>query len=398
MRGIYLYKKGINDKSTMTPDEYLTFILIIGSFVAMANYLFNILLIGCTSSRQDTWIAIAASTVVAIITYYCTRRDRRTGFQGLIAIVTGAGLYTLYIYWKIMPMMCRIISLVALSAIPISIIIYISVGKRGRRSVLRYIYKRVTKSKDLSRILIGVVALVACLIIPITYRIHPEGVYRVGSAAELKENDKSAGNIKYQQEEYRVAEVYGDEYRLSENVDRMRILISEEEWDKASIEEKQDSLIAVVECQARYWGFPYKLNIVFSGDLPYTTKGFYSHSEHLICINNNAVLRDSASDNLVATLHELRHCYQHAMCDAYVKLSPEERNLYAFYGIDKWCENINNYKSGEDSYYEYCSQILEKDARSSSESEAGQYLVQIYQTLKEANNQTEADSKDNTDS
>ena len=180
----------------------------------------------------------------------------------------------------------------------------------------------------------------------------------------------------YSETEYAINAIYGDEYRLGLNIDRIKPVVSEEEWEACSLEQRQDAVIAIIECEARYLGIPFRLQVKFTSDLRYETKGYYSHGEHLICINN-ATLNDGGIDSLVTALHEMRHCYQHAMCDAYIKLTPEERNLFCFYGVDKWCENINNYVDGSEDYLGYLDQTLEADCRSYSYKEAQEYVREI---------------------
>ena len=69
------------------------------------------------------------------------------------------------------------------------------------------------------------------------------------------------------------------------------------------------------------------------------------------------------------------------MCETYAKLTPEERNLYCFSGVDKWCENINNYVDAEENYYAYRYQVMEADSRRYSQESSAVYVREIENLL-----------------
>ena len=115
--------------------------------------------------------------------------------------------------------------------------------------------------------------------------------------------------------------------------------------------------------------------------MDYENKGYYSHSEHLICINNDGLRKDGGEAAMLTAIHEVRHCYQEALCETYAKLTPEERNLYCFSGVDKWCENINNYVDAEENYYAYRYQVMEADSRRYSQESSAVYVREIENLL-----------------
>ncbi len=253
--------------------------------------------------------------------------------------------------------------MLSLMIIAASLILYFATGKKRRRSVILYIFSRICDSFYLSRMLMAAVGIFACFYLPYSYHEQVGPVY--------------VSDTIYEMEEYLISEVYGAEYRLDENLDRIKIMVNEEEWRESTLECQQDAVVAAAQCEARYLGIPFELNITFSDDMEYIKKGYYNHSKHLVCINNDLLRRDGGFNTLIAVLHEIRHSYQWAMCDAYVKLSPEERSMYCFRGVDKWCENINNYVDGDEDYTEYFDQILETDCRNYSNREAYVYLNEI---------------------
>lgn len=166
------------------------------------------------------------------------------------------------------------------------------------------------------------IGLTACLALPVF------NYLQVNSLDGMAENSTISST--FSEEEYRVNPIYGDEYRLGLNIDRIKPAVDEEEWENLSLAERQDTVVAIIECEARYLGIPYKIDIQFSDDMDYENKGYYSHSEHLICINNDGLRKDGGEAAMLTAIHEVRHCYQEALCETYAKLTPEERNLYCF--------------------------------------------------------------------
>lgn len=323
-------------------------------------------------------------------------RKNRSRLQGFFGVLIGIAGYALFIYWKTRFSMCTTFARISLMVVVASLILYFVIGKRKRRSIISYFFSRIMDSFYLSRMLVAGLGLAACLALPISYRMQVNQIYTVGAETTHAEEviintftdeylaDRLPKGSVFNEEDYQINKVYGDQYRLGLNIERIKPVINEEEWEALELSGKQDTIIAIIECEARYLGIPYKLCVKFSDDMDYETKGYYSHSERMICINNEGLRKDGGAAALVTALHEMRHCYQHAMCDAYVKLTPEERNLYCFYGVDEWCENINNYVDGEDNYYEYLGQTLEEDSRRYANKEALSYVREIRSLLNES--------------
>lgn len=381
------------DHSTVAKDDYTLFLEFFSYTGALVVYFANLKLAGCISTKQGFWTALVFVSVMAVFTYFLTRKNR-SRLQGFLSVLIGMTGYTFFIYWRTRFSMCAIFTRISLMIVVASFFLYLIIGTRKRKLCIVYFFSRLTDSFYLSRILVAGVGIVACILIPISYHIQVNQIYKAGTVSDqTKETvtntfandyraDGQSTRTVFQEEDYQINEIYGDEYRLGLNIERIKLVVSEE-WESLTLEQRQDTTTAIAECQARYFGIPFRLTVKFSDDMPYEIKGYYSHSEHLICINNEALIKDGGIAALVTTLHEMRHCFQHCMCDAFIKLSPEQRNLYCFYGVDKWCENINNYIDGEENYYEYRDQTLEEDARSSAYKESKVYVNEIISYLNE---------------
>ena len=388
----------------ITREDYKLFLAIIASISAPLVYIMNIMLAGCRSSRQDYYKALIFVYVFSLITYLLTKRERYK-IQAVCGVAIGITAYTLYIYWNTRHFLCVVFSAVAAVIIVVCMILYLVSNNRRKSSFVHYLFSRSIDSLYLSRILVAAIGVIACIVIPLSYRIIITQIYSINGkagnrnqviSAEVLEaiiedsKTKTHKNV-YEDKDYYIKPIYGEEYRLSKNFERIKPLVLEE-WNERDILEKQDSVVAAIECQARYWGIPFKLDIKFSDSLDSSTKGYYSHTKHMICINNKMLRDEEGVDALNTAIHEVRHAYQHAMCDAYTKLSPEERNLICFYGVDKWCENINKYADGNENYEAYVSQVLERDARLSADKEISEYRAIIEEMLAEGEESEEGEN------
>lgn len=188
-----------------------------------------------------------------------------------------------------------------------------------------------------------------------------------------------------------VYEAYGDEYRLSSNIDKIKLIRDNDVFQTLDLEEKKEVLMAVGYCEARYLGLC-EISIVFA-DMDDTSLGNYNHETKTITINErplkNAELTGGSARELCETMfHECRHCYQHLLIELYLDSSPAQRNLILFYneGVNAWLENMEDYKSGGDTAVEmldYVGQSVELDAITYSKEEADTLYGEIDKLLNE---------------
>ena len=348
-------------RSSIFIEDYIFLMEIFGTITAVAVYLINKRLVKCVSLRQGLLQSMIIIFSTVILSYFLTYKEKRIVLQGLWAVVIGAGIYTLSIYKFFLPEICRFFCEMLVALVPVCAFIYLIYGKRSKKTY----FKRIVNSLNLSRTIQGIVCLIACIILPAVYT-HNMKLYKQHTL------NKSV---------YEVNKVYGDECELACNTDRVKCLVDEEEWKNSELTVKQDAITAVIEYYAGYWGIPERFEIEFSDDLAYENKGSYSYRDHLICINNKALKNDSAEECLTTAIHEVRHSYQHYMSNVYKKLSPKERNLFAFNDVGGWVTNMGQYKTPEsdeyESYIEYMCQPLERDARTISRNEANKLVDEI---------------------
>lgn len=372
------------DKSSLSDGAYVLWMMI-GSLVAASLvYFLNLRIVECHSARQSFCMAVAFTWVFGGIAYLRTSWDNRNMIHVLSGIFVGTGIYSMYIYWMTHSAFCKKFLLAALVIVVLCTIPYLATEK-DKYVTLRHLRARIGDSLHLSRFVLAILGVIISISLPISYKMNSEEVRSI-EMAKVRERfpkdrryvDPFTGLV-YQEDEYNVTRVYGDEYRLKMNLDRIQRFVDEESWGELTDETRQDAVIALVECEARYLGVPFELEVVFKEDMEYEMKGYYSHYEHKIFVNNQALQKDGGLDAMITVLHEMRHVYQQCMCDAFAKLSPQERNLIAFQGIEDWCRNFNEYADCNESYMLYYCQAVEEDARNSSYDSAQEYLKEIYE-------------------
>lgn len=152
-------------------------------------------------------------------------------------------------------------------------------------------------------------------------------------------------------------------YKMEDNFETIRLIRKNDEWQLLTADEKKSVICAVGYCEANYLGVRPGLGIVFSDDVEENVGAYYQESEHCITYNEKMLDKLTNSEAAKIILHEIRHAYQHEVAAVYSKLSPEERHLMCFRGVEEWLDNIRNYEHAETvGYAEYRKQVIEKDA------------------------------------
>ncbi|MBR3524722.1 MAG: hypothetical protein IKO11_02650 [Lachnospiraceae bacterium] len=143
---------------------------------------------------------------------------------------------------------------------------------------------------------------------------------------------------------------------------------SQENWDRASIEERKQILQDYMYEVMKIYGLKdVKPTIVWDPNATYeddgVTMGYYSPDRHTVTLNEN-VLSDGISwcdsyDLLATVSHELRHAYQHEAVDHPTRFMVSQDT------IDAWADNFKpgHYIDPDVDYDGYLDQPVERDAR-----------------------------------
>ena len=196
-------------------------------------------------------------------------------------------------------------------------------------------------------------------------------------------------------EEIAVHQAYGDEYRMAENIDIIRLIRDNETFQNLSYRQKKEVAEAIIYCEARYLHLC-KINVKFE-DLGDDTWGVYNHAEKKISINKkllqkNGIPGATAETVLKTCIHECKHVQQHLWVDMYEEATPEQRALMLFSEeeIDEWVKNFKQYSNPTEEledYLLYYIQPIERDARRYADEQVEIYYAEIDSLLAEQNSQ-----------
>lgn len=317
-------------------------------------------------------------------------QEKRTSL--LLNVVVSAEVFLVSLHMNDGRLLSWLPAILAIGVTTLTIIcfsIFLKSDQSVRKQSIKHRFRQVfVIERFFAATLCPMVVLVVYLNLINTYK-NAEVVTNVSNESVVAETMVEDSSLVSETEDvdYEPKPVYGDEYRLCKNIDRIKPIASAKEWDALTLEERQDTVRAVVECELRYVGIPFPVEIVFedigAGDQTITA-GAYSHSLKRITINNYALMAYGNEENLNTALHEVRHIYQHCMCKIYKQLSEEERALISFWKVDKWCEDFESYEETRNqSFSAYQWMSVEMDARDYARKETEVYLSEIKKCLGE---------------
>lgn len=235
----------------------------------------------------------------------------------------------------------------------------------------------------------AILATVLMVVLPLSFRF-----FKTEALSEAYINQLQAMNDGTS-EEIAVHQAYGDEYRMAENIDIIRLIRDNETFQNLSYRQKKEVAEAIIYCEARYLHLC-KINVKFE-DLGDDTWGVYNHAEKKISINKKLLQKNgmpgaTAEAVLKTCIHECKHVQQHLWVDMYEEATPEQRALMLFSEeeIDEWVKNFKQYSNPTEEledYLLYYIQPVEKDARKYAEEQVEIYYAEIDSLLAEQNSQ-----------
>lgn len=235
----------------------------------------------------------------------------------------------------------------------------------------------------------AILATVLMVVLPLSFRF-----FKTEALSEAYINQLQAMNDGTS-EEIAVHQAYGDEYRMAENIDIIRLIRDNETFQNLSYRQKKEVAEAIIYCEARYLHLC-KINVKFE-DLGDDTWGVYNHAEKKISINKKLLQKNgmpgaTAETVLKTCIHECKHVQQHLWVDMYEEATPEQRALMLFSEeeIDEWVKNFKQYSNPTEEledYLLYYIQPVEKDARKYADEQVEIYYAEIDSLLAEQNSQ-----------
>ena len=153
--------------------------------------------------------------------------------------------------------------------------------------------------------------------------------------------------------------------------------LENEIWNTLNTQEKIDLLqiISDYECEFVLGCEPVK---VYSGLFDRkNVLGEYSDQTRSVVISEEHLKNGKAEDVVKTALHETRHAYQHSLVEMYFSLEAhmkdEHKNLFPFQQAKSFSEEFREYCSGEEDFYTYYAQDVEKDSREWAEKRMDEY-------------------------
>lgn len=383
---------GIRDCSTMSEKEFLVnHTLCCTTFMFLIDWLLRLIVPG--AYHRDSVPSLISCTIaanVAIVVNYRYHRRKEAISQD---VLIGMGSYVILILRDYLPFFCKLFircmlgGMLVLSVYGSACILSKKINRKN--DVRSVVLSRIFSCVRLLKRNVAITAAIAIVLAPIATRIF----FNTKLVEDNEENLEAAQD----EIDLSIRISYDDSYQLSENFDMIKFIRDNEIFQSLDYEKKQNVLRAIIYCEARYLGLC-KINVEFVDTDNESLLGFYNHKTKTIYINRKPIqdgnLPGGTADELLRTvLHECRHVYQILLSECYYEISPSQRNLYAFYDVGEWVDNLKNYKSSDgtiEGQIEYQSQAIELDAEEYSRKEAFIYYMSIDELLK-----AQAQSDDN---
>lgn len=344
----------MENKSTMSP---LGFLLIQGLWTLYSLYLYKSLLFRCLDGftlRQSQGLLIFSLAICLVAGTASQIRCRRTGFQIFCNIVTGLGLYTVFTYHMLRPLIIGTILVFcfALALLYTFLLLtqrYPAKDFRVRRRLFR---RRIRKA---------VAVFFSCFAIGF-------GAILVSVGCPLLVGNRLLAS----------SATPDTFFSTKDNQADALLQLQPDCWENLSVFQKLDVLQIVANQEQQVLGLPHELNVGTSV-MDENTYGYYVSTTHEIVLNLDHLTNDSPDEVLDTLCHEAYHSYQHCLADLYDTLDDDDKKLPLFQSAANYASEFKNYADGEDDFYLYYGQACETDARAYASYRAEAYYEQIYQ-------------------
>ncbi len=269
-------------------------------------------------------------------------KKHRNNFSVFANIALPFGLYNLITYYKTLPVLCTVITVVSLLLSLVYFCVILSRKIRNPEYSSEIIRKRIFHCLRGTRsiVTVGLMLIVVFL----------------GANALL-------GNSLIHPK--KTAAVPTDNVAASESADDTCIYkFDKNTWANLTAKQKVTAMQEVADMQAQVLGINHELNISLK-PLEDGLYGTYTDTDHTISINID--ITDDSYEVLETLFHEAYHAYQHRLCDAYDTLDEEYKSLDVFYNVRYYKEEFADYTSGDEDFSEYYCQKCETVARDYAE-------------------------------
>lgn len=150
-------------------------------------------------------------------------------------------------------------------------------------------------------------------------------------------------------------------------------------WKNLSYDERLQTIDNVKNIELYYHGVPFEVDLVIN-DIDDYTLGKYNHKSKTITIDTEHFNNSCVKDIVKTICHECRHAYQYACIEAYNDTDKKYKELNMFETSKELMANSLNYikyNVEDENYYEYSTQLMERDAFSYSEQATEEYYSKL---------------------
>lgn len=301
---------------------------------------------------ESTLIFLALLLACSLAGILVDFKARRNEFSAFRNVVWGPGLYTIWAYWPLYSTSIVVVMAVFafLALLYSSLVLFRRIRNKQRRT--RIVKRRVVKAiTDSGTILC---AGMLCLMLVVAGN-------KLQGKSLLKSSDTETPQAASIEE-------YLAEYR---DID---VLAQPDVWDRLPLGGKLWVLQTVSDLELGFLGVPNKIE-VYVDELESGISACYNENEQSITLSYNTLDR-KPSACLRSLLHEVYHCYQHRLVEAYNAAVESLKNLQIYDAARIYKREFATYK-GINDLEAYAKQQVEIDANAFSKEAAERYLEWI---------------------
>lgn len=351
----------MKDRSTMTTGEYL-FSILWGYAIGFTFYKSLMFRLLPNRDIQESFNVLLAMTIASVVGCGIVFRRWKTEWLSAASITLPFGLYTVLAYATTYKPLIRVAVFTAFGlSLAHALLLLSAPVKRVDKKIRRNVYR-----KRLYRCAYATVCILAVVLCSL---MGSMGVHAYFNASLISSSVKAEA----------AADDNDTSQILSSNMETI-LKLQPEVWATQSTKERLDVLQTVCNIEAAYLGLSTPVTVGGDNLVP-PTLGVYSDGTRLIQISLNHIEEDSVEEVLKTLLHEVHHCYEYRLAEAYNAASPDIKRLRIFKDASHYANEIKNYIAPKDDYYGYVSQSLEMDSKTYAEFGVQKYYDQIHDWL-----------------
>lgn len=162
---------------------------------------------------------------------------------------------------------------------------------------------------------------------------------------------------------------------LAENLNAV-LLLQEDKWAQLDIQTRTDVMQTVLNIEARDLGLTEQVELHVVPISAEKTMGYYTDGRRAaVYVNIDLMEHGTAAAVLDTCCHELFHCYEYRLVDAYMQCDENSRQLKHFQSAADYARDFGRYVNPSRDYDDYYNQRVESDAR-----DYAMYTVMEYRT------------------